>query len=62
MESNPFDLPTEIKSIIQAVPMSIVGGGRDRLAWVGNSRGMFDLKSAYSLAREVDSVHPVNTR
>ena len=42
--------------------MSIVGGGRDRLAWVGNSRGMFDLKSAYSLAREVDFVHPVNTR
>ena len=41
--------------------MSIVGGGKDRLAWVGNARGMFDLKSAYSLAKEADSMQPFNT-
>lgn len=55
-----FDLPIEIKLIIQAISMSIVGGGRDKLAWTGNPRGMFDLKSAYSLAKEADTMHPIN--
>ena len=56
----PFNLPIEIKSIIQAIPMSIVGGGRDKLVWAGNPKGIFDLRSAYSLVREADTMHPIN--
>ena len=57
-----FELPAEIKSIIQATPMSIAGGGRDRIAWIGNPRGIFDLKSAYSLTRETDTMCSINAR
>ena len=46
--------------IIQAIPISIEDGGRDRIAWRGNARGMFDLKSAYSFAREVDDVGTID--
>ena len=46
----PFDLPFQVKSIIQAIPIPITSRGHDRLAWAGNPRGVFDLKSAYSLA------------
>ena len=46
----PFDLPTRVKAIIQAIPIPITSRGQDRLAWSGNSRGNFDLRSAYSIA------------
>ena len=44
----PFDLPFKIKSLIQAIPISSTSKGQDKLAWSGNPRGTFDLKSAYS--------------
>lgn len=46
----PFDLPEDIKLMIQATPISMTGRGSDRLAWVDNPKGNFDLKSAYSIA------------
>ena len=52
----PFELTPEIKSIIQVIPISLADGGRDRIGWRGNARSCFDLKSAYSFAREVDDV------
>ncbi|XP_050242423.1 uncharacterized protein LOC126691393 [Quercus robur] len=46
----PFDLPAKVKAIIQAIPIPIASRGQDRLAWAGNPRGTFDLRSAYSIA------------
>ncbi|XP_065632397.1 uncharacterized protein LOC136068763 [Quercus suber] len=53
----PFDIPLTIKSIIQATPIPFMSRGQDRLAWSGNPRGIFDLKSAYFLAT-VDEIVP----
>ncbi|KAL0000246.1 hypothetical protein SO802_019848 [Lithocarpus litseifolius] len=36
--------------MIQATPISMTGRGCDRLTWVDNPKGNFDLKSAYNLA------------
>ena len=56
-EQIPFDLPLKVKSIIQATPIPFASRGQDRLAWSGNPRGTFDLKSAYSFAT-ADKVVP----
>ena len=45
----PFVLPVEIKSLIQATPVSITSRGADRLVWAGSTRAGFDVKSAYNL-------------
>ena len=45
-----FDLPSELKSLIQAILVSVVSRGSDKLAWAGNPRGSFDLKSAYTIS------------
>jgi len=50
----PFDFPLEIKLMFQAIPIPLIGRGSDRLAWVNNPRGDFNLKSAYSLAMGPD--------
>ena len=55
-----FDLPLEIKLMIQATPISLTSRGNDRIAWIGNLRGIFDLKSAYSIAMGTDFTLPVN--
>ena len=34
-----FDVPTEIKAMIQATPVSITNRGGDKLVWSGNPRG-----------------------
>ena len=39
-----FDLPVEIKMLIQATPIAFTTRGSDKLAWVGSSHGTFDLK------------------
>ncbi|KAL4625853.1 hypothetical protein ACB092_05G055100 [Castanea dentata] len=49
----PFDLPTELKAEIQAIPTPIVARGGDKLAWSHSPRGSFSLSSTYSLAIEV---------
>ena len=53
----PFKLPLKIKSLIQAIPIPIMSRGQDRLAWSGNPRGTFNLKSAYSLATSEVAPH-----
>lgn len=53
-----FDLPSDVKLMLQATPITLTGRGNDRLAWVDNPRGIFDLKSAYSLAMGVDPSPP----
>ena len=44
--------------MIQATPLSFTSRGGDKLTWAGNPRGIFDLKSAYSLAMEAIPVSP----
>ena len=44
-----FVLPLEVKLMIQGTPIPLIGRGSDSLAWRDNPRGVFDLRSAYSL-------------
>ena len=46
----PFEFPSDCKLMLQAITISFQGRGSDRLVWVGNPRGSFDLKSAYGIA------------
>ena len=57
----PFELPVNIKALIQAIPNPIISRGQDRIAWSGNPRGTFDLKSAYSLATADVAPHPISS-
>ena len=57
----PFDLPPQVKSIIQATPIPIASKGQDTLAWSGSLRGTFDLKSAYSFATADEIVPPFSS-
>ena len=56
----PFELPSQVKSIIQATPIPVTSRGQDKLAWSGNPKGIFDLKSAYSIVMKEDSTPPLN--
>lgn len=51
----PFVFPSEIQLMLQATSMPLVGRGRDKLAWVNNPKGDFNLKSAYKLAMGTDT-------
>ena len=57
----PFDLPPQVKYIIQATPIPIASRGQDILAWSGSPRGTFDLKSAYSFATADEIVPPFSS-
>lgn len=46
----PFELPSEVKTDIQAVPIPLVARCSDNLAWKFSSKGDFDMRSAYLLA------------
>ena len=50
----PFELPMDVKLMIQATPIAMTGRGEDRLVWMENPRGVFDLKSAYSIVGNFD--------
>ena len=50
----PFDLPSDVRAMIQAIPILITSWGRDRISKLGNPRGTFDLKSAYGIAMDED--------
>ena len=54
----PFGLPSQVKSIIQATPIPFMSRGQDKLAWSSNSRGIFDLRSAYSIVMKKDFAPP----
>ncbi|KAL0004773.1 hypothetical protein SO802_012334 [Lithocarpus litseifolius] len=56
----PFELPLQVQSIIQATPNPFTSRGQDKLAWSGNSRGIFDLWSAYSIATKEVFSPPFN--
>lgn len=45
-----FDLPSDIKESIKAVPLPIATRSGDKLAWKGSSNGAFCSKGAYLLA------------
>lgn len=45
-----FELPIEIKMMIQVTPTSIISRGFDKLIWAGSPQGTFELRSAYKLA------------
>ena len=47
LEQNSFELPLDLKSLIQAIPTPFTNRGRERISWKGNLRGTFDLRSAY---------------
>ena len=50
----PFELPLDVKSLIQAIPTTFTSRGRERISWMGNPKGTFDLRSAYSIAIGVE--------
>ena len=56
----PFKLPSDLKSLIQAILVSAVSKGSNKLAWAGNSRASFDLKSAYSISMADDNSSRIN--
>ena len=56
----PFELLSDLKSLIQAILVSAVSRGSDKLAWTGNPRGSFDLKSAYSISMADDNSPRIN--
>ena len=58
--SDTFDLPFQVKSIIQATPIPFTSIGQEKLAWSGNLRGIFDLRSAYSIVMREDSAPTLN--
>lgn len=45
-----FVLPSEVKLMIHATPIPLIGRRRDILAWWSNPRGVFDLRSVYGIA------------
>ena len=54
-EKFPFELPLDIKWMIQAIPIVITSRGVEKLAWAGSP---FNLRSAYRIAMGIeDSPH-----
>lgn len=47
-----MELPVNLKMKIQATPYAMLAPTEDKLSWSLNPRGIFDLKSAYSLASD----------
>ena len=54
----PFELPLEVKRLIQATPVTLLSRGVDKLAWSGSPKGTFDLKSAYRIAMGDEGIDP----
>ena len=54
----PFDLPIEVRRLIQATPVTLLSRGVDKLAWSGSPKGTFDLKSAYRIAMGAERIEP----
>ena len=49
-----FDLPQNVKLMIQATLLALAAIGEDRLAWSKSPQGNFDLKSTYKMAMGYD--------
>ena len=54
----PFELPSKVKADIQAVPIPLVARCSDKLAWKFSSKGDFDIRSAYLLAKTLQVLIP----
>ena len=61
-EKIPFELPQDIKMLIQATPMILTSRGVDKLAWVDSSKGTFELKSAYKIATGTMDASPFSAK
>ena len=57
----PFDLPLEIKRMIQATPVALTTRSCDKRAWAESPQGTFDLKSAYKIASSHNYNIPFST-
>ena len=51
-EKLTFELTDEIKGMISAIPISILGDGSDKLTWARSPKGVFDVKSTYEIVME----------
>ncbi|XP_075659165.1 uncharacterized protein LOC142629055 [Castanea sativa] len=49
-----FDLPFSIKEKIKAIPIQMIGSGRDMVMWKFSKNGEFTTTSAYKLAHQGD--------
>ena len=45
-----FEIPLNIKFIIQATPCALNSTGGDKVAWSASAQGNFELRSAYKIA------------
>ena len=54
----PFELPLEIRRLIQATPVTLLSRGVDKLAWSRSPQGTFDLKSAYRISMGAECTEP----
>ena len=54
----PFELPIEVRRLIQATPVTLLSRGVNKLAWSGSPKGTFDLKSAYRIAMGDEGIDP----
>ena len=61
-EKIPFELPQEIKMMIQATPTALTSRGSDRLSWEDSPKGTFDLKSAYKIAIGIKDTSPFSAK
>ena len=52
-EKIPFELPYDIKMLIQATPIAFTCRGVDKLAQADSPKGTFELRSAYKIAMDI---------
>ena len=57
----PFEFLSDIKHLLHATPLSLTSRSGDKLAWVKNPKGGFDLKSAYKLDMGSEEITPFTT-
>ncbi|KAL4621362.1 hypothetical protein ACB092_06G222000 [Castanea dentata] len=49
----PFNIPLEIRDVIQAIPIPLIARNNDKLAWKFSPRGSFDMRSAYLIVKNL---------
>ena len=56
-QSISFEIPDQILNVIKATPLSVNQNTEDTLHWAFSKDGIFSLKSAYLLARNLNSLN-----
>lgn len=59
-EKIPFEIPQDIKMLIQATPIVVTNSGVDKLAWADSSKASFELRSAYKIAMGIMDASPLS--